>query len=69
MLKNLFSIYIFFFGSYHLSCTDGTFFSHIAGKEQVFIFFQFRSFEFCITPVRTGKSAIIKNHYYIMMYS
>lgn len=35
------------------------FFSHIAGKEQVFIFIQFRSFEFCIAPVRTGISDII----------
>ena len=59
--------FIFWGGSYHLSCTDGTFFSDIAGKEQVFIFFQFRSFEFCITPVRTGKSAIINNYYHIMM--
>ena len=53
-------IYIFFFGSYHLLYMYWWyFFSHIAGKEQVFIFIQFRSFEFCIAPVRTGRSDII----------
>ena len=48
MLKNLFSIY-FFFSSYHLSCTDGTFFFLTLQERNKYLFsFNFVALNFVL---------------------
>ena len=48
MLKNL-SVYIYiFFGSYHLSCTDGTFFLTLQERNKYLFSFNFVALNFVL---------------------